>query len=777
MALLLLDDAGEVEIGNAAAEGGPDEQETDLSQAAAVCTLNLRQAPGITSSQIGRFQEECQKMMKNMSINHVCKVRQFFLQEGIDTPASRQLLQDLAAAPDPFHKIKTLEQQLAYFAEHFGMVKPVAKFLDYRTDYWLNPESAQYEMIQVPLSFQHVSLIETLTLLLNNPKIKKLIEDERPSTDGVMRSYLDGRRAKSHSLVCRYPNIIRLQLYWDDVEVANPLGSKTSIHKLAAFYYQIQNLPHVESAQLSSILLLMLAHSEDLKIPNAFDKVLAPFLHELRKLESNRGVTITVNNQPYVLRATLVVLVADTLAAHDILGYLGPGARHFCRKCMLSRQVFHQDCNAMGTRRTKAMFEDHARQVCGNPALSTEYGIQRGCPLHIAKDFSACQDAVFDIFHDLLEGVAQWDMFLALRCFIKVDHLLTPEELNERISAFNYGVMDIKNKPSANFTNDSFKAKNKKLKQNGCQAWCLARMFGFLFPEVPEDNPHLQLVNLLQESMLYFFSGKLRQSDIDKLRDIVTRHHSLYQQLYMDIGEEILEDDAPGPDESDVDDPAEEVVNARRRINPGNKMHHMKEAVEEAEEYGPPFLYWCARYEARHQLFTRYGAVCCNFINITKSMAQMYQMSTLCGIRNTSLRQEELEVLGASDIPLVNCDHRELLLESGYDDEDTVEIATAVKIAGDEYRVGVFVLISAADSPTFAIIKRVYVVENEVTFIVHPWNTIGFVKRFCAYQVEPAPDRHPLAKHYHQLATHGGFAPWNPWKQRTTFIAPRTIIF
>jgi len=575
-----------VSTGDARDDGEVNEQEEDalvgpealqdLCQAAAHCTLNLRQTPGTTTSAIQRFQVECNQMVQIATANNIFKVREFLTELEIDTPASRLLLQELQP-PDPFQHIRTLKQQLNYFAKEFGMVKPLTRFLDYRNDYFLNPVTAQYEPVQVAMSFEYVTMIETLTSALNNPKIRNLIASETRSDDGVLRSYLDGYRSQTHSLVVRYPRIIRIQLYWDDVEVVNPLGSKTTIHKLAAFYFSIQNLPGVESAQLSSIYLLILAHSEDLKSPRGFQNVLAPFLLEMRKLESDQGVNIIVDGQPFVLRATLSVLVADTLAAHDILGLLGPGARCFCRKCLITRAQFHENCNGMGEMRTKAMFTEHVRQVSERPAFATECGVRRECPLHFTKEFDGMQDSVFDIFHDILEGCGQWDVSLALRTFIKYQKLFSVKDFNERIHAFNYGIMDIKNKPTPNFTDDSLRG--KKLKQNGCQAWCLIRVFGFLVPEVPDDDPQLRLVNFMQKIMLITFSDKSRPRDCDELDALVERHNSLYQRLYMNDGQEVLEDDndVAGGDDDDGDDEVDVVlVNNRRKVNAGNKMHHLK---------------------------------------------------------------------------------------------------------------------------------------------------------------------------------------------------------
>ena len=308
----------------------------DLLKSAGKMILNLRQTGGITGSVIERFENECFKMMKDLTISMRQKVEKFFIDENIDTPASRTLLRELHIEGNPFSHIRTIKQQLNYFASEFGLVKPVTKFIGYRTDYRINPQTAHYEPTQVPMSFEYIPVIQTLTLIMQNQKYRNLVLSERASDDGILRTYLDGRRAKNHPLVSRFPNILRLQLYWDDIEVVNPLGSKTTIHKIAAFYFSLQNLPLVENSQLSTVFLLALAYSEDLKDEGRFEKVLAPFLYHLRKLESETGVMIEVDNEPFQLRATLTVLCADGLAAHEILGLLSPSARHFCRKCMVS---------------------------------------------------------------------------------------------------------------------------------------------------------------------------------------------------------------------------------------------------------------------------------------------------------------------------------------------------------------------------------------------------------------------------------------------------------
>ena len=47
-----------------------------------------------------------------------------------------------------------------------------------------------------------------------------------------MNDYCDGSEFKRHALFSTHVNSLQLIFYYDDVEICNPLGSKSSIHKL-----------------------------------------------------------------------------------------------------------------------------------------------------------------------------------------------------------------------------------------------------------------------------------------------------------------------------------------------------------------------------------------------------------------------------------------------------------------------------------------------------------------------------------------------------------------
>lgn len=65
---------------------------------------------------------------------------------------------------------------------------------------------------------------------------------------------------------------------------------------------------------------------------------LSTFVHELKQLEKNEGVPIKINNTYFILRASLLNLCSDTLAAHEVFGLLGPSLNLFCRSCVITSQ-------------------------------------------------------------------------------------------------------------------------------------------------------------------------------------------------------------------------------------------------------------------------------------------------------------------------------------------------------------------------------------------------------------------------------------------------------
>ena len=54
-------------------------------------------------------------------------------------------------------------------------------------------------------------------------------------TDGLLADYCDGSDFQCHPLYSQEKNSLQVMIYYDDVEVSNPLGTKVKRHKLGIF--------------------------------------------------------------------------------------------------------------------------------------------------------------------------------------------------------------------------------------------------------------------------------------------------------------------------------------------------------------------------------------------------------------------------------------------------------------------------------------------------------------------------------------------------------------
>lgn len=60
-----------------------------------------------------------------------------------------------------------------------------------------------------------------------------------------MEDYCDGLQFKNHLLYSHEPQSLQIMLYYDEVELCNPLGAAKKIHKVGMSYTVVsQKIPH-----------------------------------------------------------------------------------------------------------------------------------------------------------------------------------------------------------------------------------------------------------------------------------------------------------------------------------------------------------------------------------------------------------------------------------------------------------------------------------------------------------------------------------------------------
>lgn len=123
-----------------------------------------------------------------------------------------------------------------------------------------------------------------------------------------------------------------------DIEVANPLGANSGVHKLTMYYFSILNLPPEILSNTAHIHLVAVAAAQDVKLVG-HNTILSRFTQEMKELR--RGLLYDGN----IVTATLGVVCADNLAANGLINMCESfNADHFCRFCTLPRDDAQRCC-------------------------------------------------------------------------------------------------------------------------------------------------------------------------------------------------------------------------------------------------------------------------------------------------------------------------------------------------------------------------------------------------------------------------------------------------
>lgn len=68
--------------------------------------------------------------------------------------------------------------------------------------------------------------------LLQNPDVLHEVDNPHHSNDDVLRDVLDGEFVQNHPIFAVQKDALIILGYFDDLEIANPLGSKAKVHKI-----------------------------------------------------------------------------------------------------------------------------------------------------------------------------------------------------------------------------------------------------------------------------------------------------------------------------------------------------------------------------------------------------------------------------------------------------------------------------------------------------------------------------------------------------------------
>jgi hypothetical protein len=220
----------------------------------------------------------------------------------------------------PFDGVESVYKLEKYVAQSSSYVAPNEIVLG---QHW-ESSNLQQEQRQKNDNMIYVPIKSTLQQLLRWKKCWNEMIDVNEGDGIEISSYFCGSNFKKNYARMKEANKTEffpliIQLYYDDFEPANPIGSKSGFHKLGAFYFTLLNFKREHNSKLENIHLVALVYRQDIA-KYGMPHVLAPLQSELKDLECGFNVLLEDGSCRHVI-CMLGNVVADNLGLHGILGY------------------------------------------------------------------------------------------------------------------------------------------------------------------------------------------------------------------------------------------------------------------------------------------------------------------------------------------------------------------------------------------------------------------------------------------------------------------------
>ncbi|XP_030750192.1 uncharacterized protein LOC115877983 [Sitophilus oryzae] len=579
-----------------------------------------------------------------------------------------------------------------------SIVSPVNIALGVRTDQTLHRISNTYIGKNVTDTFIYIPIKNTLSTLLKNKNIQKYFTLEYVSqiNSNNLETIFDGEYYKNHTFFQDNPNAIQIQLYFDEFECSAPLGSKTGIHKIGAFYFIIRNIPTIFLGKLENIHVAALFYSSDLK-KYSINDILKPFVKDLQTLETEG---IEVSFLPYKLKGTLVALSFDNLGGNMLSGMVESfSANYFCRMCLMhkndTQNVFRESDDLCHLRN-----QDFFNTLPEIKPGSNYYGSKEKSILNELKYFNLGNTPSIDIMHDILEGVAQFEIKLIITYLVS-EKKISLNEINQRIFFFNYGTIDQCTKPSP----INIEKSGSSIGQRAAQTWTLTRYLPLILSDVIlEVGDRWNIITFLLRIMNICFAPIIPIEMTSTLEDLICEHHLLVKQYSGNI------------------------------LPKHHMMIHYPNAIR---KLGPLIYLWAMRFEAKHGYFKDLVQKFKNFKNIPHTLALRHQIKQAVNIN--SLCEIPIEMGPVKMFELNNYEFKNILIEELDLPNNVTVIETKFLKYGFLYKPSFLVCVKFNNEnlPVFYEILKIVLIEEHPFFITKSWETKEFKTNLNAFRVVP----------------------------------------
>lgn len=676
---------------------------------------------------------------------HVRRVAQFLL--GLETKyrISRTAVQGVwdgftglaeKQLDDLLHIIKTIverggskEEMMKCIKEIFQKAHPKRQLSELSSCYlrhqffknyfhFVAPEKVELPSLHgKPRSGFIVPFAEQLKIVLSLPEMQGRRNTVRPSEMPLLLTdYSDGSYCRSHPLR-NNSTFVQVLLAYDDIEIQNPLRSN-KCHKMAMFYWTLGNIKPCYRSKLSSIFLLAVTPSRNLK-RGGLNSLLADFVSTVTQMKTD-GLSLELPDGTVNVKGDLIAVLCDTPAAALMGGFKESTQAHrMCRMCYATKDSFSESFReADFTLRTM----DSYLQECellennfGTPAaqnyFSKAYGVNNLSVLAEIPDFPVTSNILQDPMHCLLEGALAQTLALLLQQMILYDKLFTLDDLNAFLKSFNYSYVDRRNKP---YTIERIHITQGHIKQKAATMLMLSYILPFFLGQhITHLNPHYSHYLTLTKIVHIAFSPSTDGTTAVLLGNLIEEYSQQLTTLY--------------PHDS---------------VKP--KCHFIIHFPSASTDFGPLKNQSTMRFEGKHGFFKtqKYH----NFVNLPLTMATRHQLHLAFEMTrgDGSLTDkffssgDQIKEGSVMQVEHFN-DNLQVALANanlGIDQHD-MYITPAVTRKGLELKPGVAICLQddEFDGPTFGVLQIILVSGSRIFLCMQEVDVICFDINFNAYEI------------------------------------------
>jgi len=479
--------------------------------------------------------------------------------------------------------------------------------------------------------------------------------------------------------------------------MGNPLGSHSGVHKIGCVYYTVPAIPPEYLSSLENIFIAYLFHSEDRGIQKVNNHIMFnALIKELIDLHEN-GISVTVNLNTYQIYFALGLVLGDNLGLNSILGFTESfSANHYCRifrahKSELRKMIFESN---------ESLRNPANYQVDVSLANYSETGIKECCIFNQIPSYHVVVNYICDFMHDVVEGVARYDMALIIKKLIDSKYI-TLEVLNTRIELFNYGTNEKRNTPPKINLNNLI---NGNVIMSASEMLCLLRYFALIIGDlVPRDTEVWRLYILLRKIVDLYCARQIQPECSVLLNSLVAEHNSLYLIIF------------------------------KSHLKP--KYHFMTHYGQLLLKNGPIILTSSIRFEEKHKVLKAYAnSIACR-INLGHTLSYKLQLQMTSRFLTCRGLKPDLKLpnKSCSDINSIYTVFQFVNLP--------VELkcnSSWLKYKGLFYKTGMVVVLKVnLEMYLFGEICGMIIGKSRIPyFIIKPMCTIGFDTHFYAFEIE-----------------------------------------